>query len=132
MIALTNSIVRVLAPGDALIFDTTIEKSKNCSFCHRTNTASVNINDGCNHILHFTANIGSSTADSVAELTIRQSGEAMIGGIVESETTAAGGLNNVSVALPVIGCCSRYSQITIVNTGDTTVNVDAGAVLMIN
>lgn len=132
MIALTNSAVRTLAPGELLIFDTVIEKSKDCSMCHRSNTATININDGRNHILHFSANIGSTTADSVAQLTIRQSGEPMVGGVIESETTAAGGLNNVSVAAPIVGCCSRYSQISIVNSGDTTVNVDIGAILMIN
>jgi len=132
MLQLSNSAVQTLAPGQSIIFDTVLVNKGECGCCHRKNSPAVKLyKRGTTYDVSFNGNIGTTTADGVAELAIQLGGETLPETMMTSETTAAGGLNNVFAHTLVPVCCNSYDRITVTNVGASTINVDANSSLVI-
>lgn len=129
MIVASNSNVQTLAPGQSIIFDVTI-MSNECNCCIRR--SSVKLTRKGIHTITFSGNIGATTEDSEAELTIEVGGEQLPETKMISLSTAAGELNNVSTTTKYKVCCSSFSVVKVTNTGTTTINVDANTALVVD
>lgn len=122
MIELTNDNVQILAPGQSVVFNTVVLQ-QGCGECHRRNSSAVKLRSAGVYDISFSANIGSSTAEEDAELTIQLGGENLPETRMVTVSVAAGDINNVSRDVPVkINCCD-YDRLTVTNTGTTTINV---------
>ena len=129
MIVASNSAVQTLAPGQSIVFDVTI-MSNECSCCIRR--SSVKLTRRGVHTITFSGNIGSTTEDTEAELSIEVGGETLPETRMISTSTAAGELNNVSTTTKYNVCCSSFSVVKVTNTGTTSVNVDANSSLVVD
>jgi len=130
MISLRNSTAQTLTAGQNLTFDTVIFHTGNGE-CFRKGTGSVKM---CSHgvyVVSFNANIASSTAGDVLQLSIQTGGETVTGSAMISSPSAVDNYNEVSVNIPISNCCCDYDRITITNTGTTTVTVAANAQLFV-
>lgn len=129
MIVLTTTTDQTVQVGQPIVFDNVVMNT-GCA-CHRANSPSAKIIGRGKYMIHFNANVGSNTADTEASVTLRDSGENIVGTNMIHMTEGAGDLNHVGVAMPINNCCWRYGTITAVNTGTTPLNVGAGASLVI-
>jgi len=130
MIVASNSAVQTLAPGQSIIFDAIIMRSNECNCCVRR--SSVKITHKGIHTISFSGNIGSTTAETDAELSIEVGGEVLPETRMISTSTAAGELNNVSTTTKYKVCCSSFSVVKVTNTGTITINVDANTSLVVD
>lgn len=136
MLELSTNAVQTLAPGQALAFDRTIIGS-NCGCCHRNGSSTVKMLNGGTHKVTFHANIavptGVTPPTTGIQLQIALSGSPLPEGRMTVTPGAAGQFFNVSSAIAEKMCkCSKsFDTVTIVNTGTTSVDVAAGANLII-
>lgn len=130
MIVISNSNAQTLAPGQSLIFNTTIMKD-GCDCCRRGNQTFAKIRKPGNYLISFGANIGTTTEDGIAQVSILVGGQVLPESTMISETAAAGGVNNVFRTIPFKVCCNDFTQVTVSNTGDTTINIDENPMLSI-
>lgn len=130
MRVLTTTADVELAPDEVLVFDETLIKS-GCGECHRDNTGIIKMRANGIYNVHFHGNIG-ATVPGAAQLSVQLSGTTLPDTTMISTTAAAGDLNNVAMTTKVKNCCGDFDQVTIVNTGTTTVTVGAGAVFSVN
>jgi hypothetical protein len=79
----------------------------------------------------FSANIGATTAGETAQINININDSPLLGTTMLSKTINAGDLNNVAKNTAVQTCCCGNEFISIVNTGETIVNIAADASLFI-
>lgn len=131
MIALSNTNVQLIPVGGSLVFNRVVVEG-GCKECHRANTGSVKLRERGLYEVHFHANIGTTVADGIAELTLELGGEPLPETTMISNTESAGGLNNVSASTVVRNCCGDYDRITVVNTGDTILNIGENPVLIVH
>lgn len=130
MISLRNSAAQTLAAGQTLTFDTVVFHSGRGE-CYRKGTGSVKMCSNGVYEVNFNANIASTTAGDVVQLSIETGGEVVNGSTMISSPTAADAYNEVSIDIPIANCCCDYDRITIVNTGTTNVTVAANAQLFV-
>lgn len=130
MIQLATTSATVVSAGQAITFDSTPLKT-GCAECTRANTGSVKLRSNGIYVVTFSGNIGATTATTAAQLSIQLGGVTISDSTMISMTTAAGDLNNVSVAIPIKNCCGDYDRVTVVNTGTADINVGAGATLFV-
>lgn len=130
MLVLTTTADVELAPGEVLVFDEVLLRS-GCGECHRRNTGIIKMRANGIYNVHFHGNIG-ATAQGVAQLAAQIGGVTLPETVMISTTAAAGDLNNVSMSTKNKNCCGDFDQVTIVNTGATTVTVRAGALFSVN
>ena len=127
MIILTNTVSQELAPGQSLIFDTTVMHTR-CNNrkaeCHRVGSGSVTLQfPNSIYEIDFSANVG-ATEPGVAQLAIVVNGSTLVETTMISTTAAAGDVNNVAKNTAVRTCCCGQEAVTIMNTGTTTVVVE--------
>lgn len=127
MIILTNTVSQELAPGQSLIFDTTVMHTR-CNNrkaeCHRVGSGSVTLQfPNSIYEIDFSANVG-ATEPGVAQLAIGVNGSTLVETTMISTTAAAGDVNNVAKNTAVRTCCCGQEAVTITNTGTTTVVVE--------
>ena len=125
MIILSNTTAQTLAPGQAITFNTVVLHTGNGE-CHRPGTSSVKMKNNGIYEITYSGNIGSTTATSQAQLSIAVGGETLPETTMISTTEAVGDLNNVSAKTAIKNCCCDYDRLTVVNTGNTTINIGAG------
>ena len=130
MIILSNTTAQTITPGQAITFNTEILHT-GCGECHRPGTSSVKMKANGIYELYFGGNIGTTIADGIAQIAIAIGGEVLPETKMESETTAAGGLNNVSAKTAFKNCCCDYDRVTVINTGLTDVNIGENPCLFI-
>lgn len=130
MIELSTTAQQTLAPGQALTFDSTVAKAC-CGESHRANSAIVRLMAPCtDYKVEAHANVtGSSTGQ--ARLSVALDGEPLPEGAMESDVTTPGLYNSVSAGTLVHNGCKCCSQVAVINTGTTTVLVEAGANLIV-
>lgn len=131
MIILTNSIAQTIAPGQSATFDNVVLKTGRAE-CHRNNSGSINLccSDAMYDII-CTANIGSTEAGGVAQMAIVYDASPLLETTMISTTTAAGDLNNVGCNTSVKKCCCNFGTVTLVNTGETSINIGANPCLKV-
>lgn len=129
MIVLSNTAVQTIPAGGSVVFNDVILHT-GCGECHRKNTGSVKLRANGIYSVGFGANI-SGTADSELTLAIQ------LGGATLPETTmiftpeTTGALGSVYRETAVKNCCGDYDRVTVVNTGNVAVTIDANPVLKI-
>ncbi len=122
MIILTNNASLVLNPGQSLTFDTKILHT-GCAECFRIGCGAVILRmEWAIYEVNFSADIG-ATAEGTAQIAIAVNGSALPETTMTSTTAAAGDLNNVAKITAVQTCCCGPETITIVNTGETSINI---------
>lgn len=131
MIVLSNSEQQTLEPGQSLRFDVEILKIGNTE-CHRKNTSSVKMKQCGLYRLAFHANCSSDTSNVVETLAMALSGEVL------PETTMAVHVGqpgtvfrNVSAETRVANKCGDYDRVSIINTGEDEITVDANSVFIV-
>lgn len=129
MIVASNSAVQTLTPGQSIIFDKVI-MSNECGCCLRR--SSVKLTRKGVHSITFSGNIGATTEDTEAELTIEVGGETLPETRMVTMSTAAGDIANVSTTTKYNVCCSSFSVVKVTNTGASTINIDANTALVID
>ena len=132
MIVLSNSNAQTILPGQSATFNVVVLHT-GCAECYRPNSGVVNLS-GRNAIyeVDFSGNIGTTTAGDQAQLTIMMDGSPLLETTVKSTMAAVGDLNNVATGTYIkTCCCSSANAVTVVNTGSTTVNLDANPLLKI-
>lgn len=130
MIVLSNTTAEVIAPGQAITFNTVVLHT-GTGECHRPGTSSVKMKSNGIYELYFSANIGSAVADTTAQLNIQVGGETLPETTMISETSTANELNNVSAKTAVKNCCCDFDRVTVANTGVNAVNIGANPTLFI-
>lgn len=126
MIVLTNSLEQTVAVGDAIIFDTVLEKAGSCECTRNTNT-SVKICGKGFYNIHYHASVAGSTSGKQLELQI--GGESMTGGVMD--IPPAGTPITVSVTVPIRVCCRDYNRVRVINSGTEPVTIAAGSIFYI-
>lgn len=122
MIILTNTASQVLAPGQSLTFNTKVLHT-GCAECFRDNSGTVTLRmSKAIYEINFSADIG-ATAAGTAQLSIYLNNSPMVETTMISTTNAAGDLNNVAKNTAVQTYCCGPENITVVNTGETSINV---------
>lgn len=131
MIVLSNSNAQVLLPGQSATFNIVVLHT-GCGECYRPNSGVVNLT-GKNSIyeIGFSANVGTTTAGDAAQLAISVDNSPLLETTMISTMTAVDDLNNVSACTLLKTCCCSANSITVINTGDTTVNLGANPLLKI-
>ena len=131
MIVLSNSNAQVLLPGQSATFNIVVLHT-GCGECYRPNSGVVNL-AGKNSIyeIEFGGNVGTTTAGDAAQLAISVDNSPLLETTMISTMAAVGDLNNVSRCTLLKTCCHSANSITVVNTGDTTVNLGANPLLKI-
>ena len=124
MIILTNTASQELAPGQSLTFNLVVLHTGR-SECFRKGSGSVMLSHrNAIYDIDFSANIGSTTAASPAQLDIIVNGSPLVESTMISTTNAVGDLNNVGKHTGIKTCCYGIETITITNTGDTTIVIE--------
>lgn len=129
MIVLSNTTAQELAPGQAITFNTVVLHTGNGE-CHRPGTSSVKMKSNGIYEASFRANIG-ATAPGVAQVAVTVGGEPLLETTAKSTTVAAGDLNNVATKTIIRNCCCDYDRLSVVNTGTTTITIDANPLFFI-
>ena len=125
MIILSNSTEQTLAPGQSMTFDTIVMHT-GCAEGYRNNSGSVvlrarkAIYECC-----IGANIGSTTADTDAQLAICLNGSPILETTMLQPTTTVGDLENVSRITGIRTDCNGGEYVTITNTRTTTITIGA-------
>lgn len=130
MIELSTTTALTLSPGQTITFNS-IPLKTGCAECTRPNTGSVKLRANGVYVASFSANIGATAATTPAQLSIQLGGITIPESTMISTTAAVGDLNNVATTIPIRNCCCDYDRITVANTGTSTVNVGAGAMLFV-
>lgn len=128
MIILSNSIAQVVQPGQSATFDTVILKT-GCAECFRPNSGVVRLNKNSIYGVRFGGNIG-SVAAGTAQIAISLDNSPMLETTMIHTTTTAGDLDSVSRETAVRTCCCN-GTISVINTGDTAINLGANPLLYI-
>jgi len=131
MIVLSNSNAQVLLPGQSATFNIVVLHT-GCSECYRPNSGVVNL-AGKNSIydISFSGNVGATTAGDAAQIAIGVDNSPLLETTMISTTAAVDDLNNVATSTLLKTCCCSANSVTIINTGDTTVNLGANPLLKI-
>lgn len=129
MLVLSNNASQTLAPGQAMVFNTTVLKS-GCGECHRANTGSVKLTNRGTYRVSFAANVAGAAA--ALQLNIALGGSALPETTMISTPASSDVFNNVATATAVSNCCCDFSRITVVNTGTTEIIVGPNPALVIN
>lgn len=123
MIILTNTGSQTLDPGQSLVFNLEILHT-GCAECHRVGTGAVTMRmQQAIYDIDISANIGSTTAATTANLTAFLNGSPMTETTMLSTTTTVGDLNTVSRSTSIRTCCGPET-IVLTNNGDTTIVVE--------
>lgn len=131
MIVLSNLTAQTLAPGQSLIFDDVILHT-GCGECHRKNTGAVKLRANGIYEASYGANIGGPTAATPVQLSLTLGGETLPETTAISVPAAVTDLNNVARETRIKNCCGDYDRVQLTNTGANSVNVGAGAVLVLS
>lgn len=129
MINLSNTIEQVLAPGQSITFDLVL-LSTGCAERHRTESANVELLNGCIFNVDFSANIAGEEASEALQLSVMLNGEALPSGTMISTPSAVNEVNNVArpgIKIKTYGCANTIS---VQNTGDETIILPARAALL--
>ena len=131
MISLSNTSAQTVAVGQAITFDTVVQKT-GCAESYRVGTGQVRLraNNGIYEVA-FSANVTGSTAGSPVQLAVAISGATMPETTMISTPATADAVNNISTTTSVRNDCGDYDRVTIVNTGTIPVIVSANPVLFI-
>ena len=132
MIVLSNSNAQTLLPGQSATFNVVVLHT-GCAEYYRPNSGTVKLaGRGAIYEVSFSGNVGTTTASDTAQLAIALDGSPLMETTMISTMAAVGDLNNVSSGTYVqTCCCDSANVITVVNTGSTTVNLDANPLLKI-
>lgn len=124
MIILTNTASQELAPGQSLTFNLVVLHTGKCE-CFREGSGTVILGQrNAIYEIDFSANIGSTTAATAAQLNIMSNASPIVETTMISTTATVGNLNNVGKHTAIHTCCCSPESITITNTGETTVVVE--------
>lgn len=129
MIVLTNTTAQILASGQSITFDNVVLHT-GCGECHKDSTASVKLRSRGIYEIHFNGNVTSVTAADSIQLSILAGGDPIVGTAMNSSTSAATSLS-VSATTLYANSCGDYSRITVTNTGDNPLVIQAGSNLYI-
>ena len=132
MLVLSNSNDQTLLPGQSATFNVVVLHT-GCAECYRPNSGVVNLaGRGSVYDVSFSGNISTETAGDDAQLAIALDNSPLLETTMISTTAAVGDVNNVATGTFVkTCCCPAANAITIVNTGSTTVIIDANPLLKI-
>lgn len=132
VIVLSNTIAQTIQSGQSLTFNTKVLHT-GCAECYRNGSGSVGLraNNGV-YDCSFKANIASSTAASPIQLALQMDGSPLLETTMISTPSAVDTFNNVSCRTFVSTCCCNGGgTITVVNTGEEPIVVDANPSLVI-
>lgn len=136
MLELSTSTAQTLAPGQALVFDRRI-LGCSCGCCHRNNSSTVKMLNGGTHRISFFGNIAVPTdvtpPTTGLQLQVSLSGSPLAESRMIATPADADQFFNVSSSIveKTCKCCKSFDTVTIVNTGTTSVDVAAGANLIV-
>lgn len=135
MLALSNSTAQTLAPGASMTFDTVLLSTGSGErFRKNAGLVSLRGNKGIYHV-SFGANIGDSTGTASAQLSIQFNGATLPETTAITPTPVAGDISNVSRGTSLYSgtqCnCGSFGDVTVVNTGTTTITVGANPIFEI-
>lgn len=126
MIQLSNSTAQTLTPGQALTFDTIVNKSCRCrSECFSFQLpTSVKLTGGCGAVydVEFSGNVSGAAGDNL-QLSIAVMGQPIAVTQMNSTPAAADQLNNVSNGTYIPINCADLDRVSIVNSGTTNLTV---------
>ena len=124
MIILTNDTSLELPPGQSLTFNIVILHTGSAE-CHRPGSGAVILRmQKAIYEINFSADIG-ATEVGEAQLAMAINASPLNETVMTSSTAAIGNINNVSKNTAVRTCCCGPETLTIINVGDTTVNISS-------
>lgn len=130
MIVLSNSTAQTVAVGESLTFDTEILHT-GCAECHRKGSSSIKMRAANGlYKVYFGANIGGTTPTELT-LNVALSGDNLSETTMKSVPAATTDFNNVSASTLLRNCCLDNDRITVTNTGDAEIVVDAHPVFYV-
>lgn len=130
MIVLSNTAAQTLSPGQSIIFNNIINQS-GCGECFRNNSGSVGLKANGVYHVSFSANVGGEVAATPVQLAIEIGGAPLAETTMISTPAAVGDLNNVATSTYVRTCCGVSNNVTVTNTGTSTITISANPVLAI-
>lgn len=129
MIELTNTAAQVIQPGQAVTFNKIVHQSKcNGSECFNEQIPnSVKLKYNGIYEVHFSGNIGGTTAGTPVQLAVALGGYPAPETVMVSTPAAANDFNNVATSTLVKnGCCDcGADRVSVVNTGTVPVLLSA-------
>lgn len=132
MIEVTNLTAQTLQPGQALVFDRTVLRTRNGCECHSDQTPET-VKLCCKGIysVSFSGNISGDAAATAVQLSIALGGTAIPTSVMNSVSVAANDVNNVATRIPVRICCGDLTRLSVINSGTTPVTVAANSAFTI-
>lgn len=133
MLALSNSTAQTVAPGQAVTFNTVLLSTGTAErFRKNAGLISLRASKGIYGIT-YRANIGDSTGTAAAQLSVQFNGATLPETTAITPTPVAGDLSNVTGGTDLYSgsqcTCGSFGNITLVNTGTTTITVGANAMI---
>lgn len=130
MLAVSNSTVQTLNPGQSSAFDTVLLHT-GCAECYNPTTGLIGLKAGnAIYDISFDANIGGTEAGD-AQIGITIDGEPIKQTIAMVVTATAGDLQHVSGGIFLPTCCPMPNVVRLTNTGTTEINLGANPVVRI-
>lgn len=130
MIELINTAVQTVQPGQAVVYNETVFRSRRGAEGYRGDGGLVKLNAPgvCEAVyeVNFHANIAVPTGETVGEISvaITQDGEALNGTIARVTPAAVEEYFNVSAQTLVVASCGCCVPVTVRNTSDIPILVD--------
>lgn len=123
MIVLSNSATQTIQPGQAITFDRVVTRCS-CGECwSRQIPQSVKLcKKGC-HMLSFSGNITSATANVSLQLAIAVVGQPLVETAMNATPPVANQLMNVSALTAYNNNCCDADRISVINAGTTPITV---------
>lgn len=126
MIELINTAQQTVQPGQAVVYDETVYRSRRGAEGYRGDGGLVKLNAPGVYEINFHANIAVPTGETVGEISIAitQDGEALSGTTARVTPAAVEEFGNVSAQTLVVTACDCCVPVTVRNTSDIPILVD--------
>lgn len=126
MIELINTAVQTVQPGQAVVYNETVYRSRRGAEGYRGDGGLVKLNAPGVYEVNFHANIAVPTGETVGEISIAitQDGEALNGTTARVTPAAVENFFNVSAQTLVTAGCGCCVPVTVRNTSDIPILVD--------
>lgn len=126
MIELINTAVQTVQPGQAVVYNETVFRSRRGFEGYRGDGGLVKLNEPGVYRVTFNGNIAVPTGETVGEISvaITQDGEALNGTIARVTPAAVEEYFNVSAQTLVVAACGCCVPVSVRNTSDIPILVD--------
>lgn len=126
MIELINTAVQTVQPGQAVVYNETVYRSRRGSEGYRGDGGLVKLNDPGVYRVTFNGNIAVPTGETVGEISIAitQDGEALNGTVARVTPAAVEEYFNVAAQTLVVVPCGCCVPVSVRNVSDIPILVD--------